>query len=159
MKKKANCTKVKVLSKDYIFNITIFYWFILHFSHLKKTKYQIWGQIWHIKVQKGYNEPTKYCKKNFMSFLPILFFIWMNFGTIFLPHKNFLRVLSYQVFAFAHVLQFFMLLRFLLFFASFQVHSFHSCCNTHYKRQICCGPTSNVKKLHDHSLLLFFHLG
>jgi hypothetical protein len=32
MKKWANCIKVKVLSKDYIFHVAIFYWFI-HFSH------------------------------------------------------------------------------------------------------------------------------
>jgi len=32
MKKKANHAKVKVLSKDYIFHMIIFYWFKLHFS-------------------------------------------------------------------------------------------------------------------------------
>jgi hypothetical protein len=32
MKKGANCAKVKVLSKDCIFHMAIFYWFILHFS-------------------------------------------------------------------------------------------------------------------------------
>ncbi len=33
MKKGANHAKVKVLSKDYIFHVEIFYWFIMHFSH------------------------------------------------------------------------------------------------------------------------------
>jgi hypothetical protein len=33
MKKKANHAKVKVLSKDYIFHMVVFYWFIVHFSH------------------------------------------------------------------------------------------------------------------------------
>jgi Zn-dependent protease len=33
MKKGANCAKVKILSKDCIFHMAIFYWFILHFSH------------------------------------------------------------------------------------------------------------------------------
>jgi hypothetical protein len=41
MKKEANDTKIKVLSKDCIFHMAIFYWFILHFSHLKKNEYQI----------------------------------------------------------------------------------------------------------------------
>jgi hypothetical protein len=48
MKKKASCTKIKVFSKDCIFHIAIFYWFILHFSHSFLTKYQIWGQIYDI---------------------------------------------------------------------------------------------------------------
>jgi hypothetical protein len=33
MKKGANHAKVKVLSKDYIFHMVVFYWFIVHFSH------------------------------------------------------------------------------------------------------------------------------
>ncbi len=33
MKKGASHTKVKVLSKDYIFHVAVFNWFILHFSH------------------------------------------------------------------------------------------------------------------------------
>jgi hypothetical protein len=33
MKKGANCAKVKVLSKDCIFHMANFYWFITHFSH------------------------------------------------------------------------------------------------------------------------------
>jgi hypothetical protein len=33
MKNGANCTKVKVFSKDYIFHMVVFYWFIMHFSH------------------------------------------------------------------------------------------------------------------------------
>ncbi len=41
MKKRASCTKVKVFSKDCIFHMTIFYWFVLHFHVVLKTKYQI----------------------------------------------------------------------------------------------------------------------
>jgi hypothetical protein len=33
MKTKANHDKVKVFSKDYIFHMVVFYWFIVHFSH------------------------------------------------------------------------------------------------------------------------------
>ncbi len=33
MKKGVGCAKVKVLSKDCIFHVAVFYWFILHFSH------------------------------------------------------------------------------------------------------------------------------
>jgi hypothetical protein len=33
MKRGASRAKVKVLSKDCIFHVAIFYWFILHFSH------------------------------------------------------------------------------------------------------------------------------
>jgi hypothetical protein len=32
MKKRANRTKLKVLSKDCIFHMVVFYWFILYFS-------------------------------------------------------------------------------------------------------------------------------
>jgi len=37
MKKGTNCTKVKVLSKDYILHVAIFYWFLLHFSRSFKN--------------------------------------------------------------------------------------------------------------------------
>jgi hypothetical protein len=33
MKKRTSCTKVKVLSKDYIFHVAVVYWFTLHFSY------------------------------------------------------------------------------------------------------------------------------
>jgi hypothetical protein len=33
VEKKANHVKDKVLFKDYIFHMIVFYWFILHFSH------------------------------------------------------------------------------------------------------------------------------
>jgi hypothetical protein len=37
MKKWANCAKGKVLSKDCIFHVVVFYWFILHSSHNLKN--------------------------------------------------------------------------------------------------------------------------
>jgi hypothetical protein len=33
MKKGASHTKVKVFFKDYIFDMAVFHWFIMHFSH------------------------------------------------------------------------------------------------------------------------------
>ncbi len=37
MKKTANHAKDKILFKDYIFHMIVFYWFILHFSHSFKN--------------------------------------------------------------------------------------------------------------------------
>jgi hypothetical protein len=45
MKNNNSNAKVKVLFKDYIFHMAIFYWFILLFSHSFLIEYQIWGQI------------------------------------------------------------------------------------------------------------------
>ncbi len=46
MKWKANCTKVKVLSKDYIFHLAIFYWLTLDFSHNFSNIINLWHITW-----------------------------------------------------------------------------------------------------------------
>ncbi len=59
MKKGASCAKVKILSKDYIFQMAIFYWFNCIFHKVLKIKYQIWSQIWHSVTKKwGSKNPT-----------------------------------------------------------------------------------------------------
>jgi len=91
----------------------------------------------------------------------ILLHVFPNPFVVLLFYKKILlHIFLLQVFAFTHALQFYMLLFFLLTSTIFQVHSPHSCSNTHHKCQtrICCRKTSNVNKLDIQALLPFIHL-
>jgi hypothetical protein len=64
-----------------------------------------------------------------------------------------------KFYAISHIRQPFVLMYLLQFFVSFLLHSLHSNYNNPQKTQSCLGATSNARKLNNHSLFLFFHLG
>jgi hypothetical protein len=116
MQKGISRTKVKVLSKDYIFHVAILYWFILHFSHNFKNwisnlkpnityniiKTQIsflhqalrYSQIYNFTLNHDYKFKTIICKKTFeyWNLKRYICFYFLNVWNTWIPFVEYIKV-------------------------------------------------------------------